>query len=200
MTTGYTHDVADGKLTDFRTFALQCARAFGATIMQRDEALDVPPRPQKVDEYYERSVREAKQELARYNTMSLTTAEQEARLEYERLLATQAEYKAEKDVKRARYEAMLAEVLAWEPPTKDHRELKKFMEEQLRESIRFDCGEWLGPSPTRKKARAWLDEKRELALRRVNSAQESLADERERAEQANAWIAALYDSLATQTT
>ena len=37
---------------------------------------------------------------------------------------------------RERYETMLAEVEAWQPPTPDHEELKRFMADQLRESKR----------------------------------------------------------------
>lgn len=42
MPTGYTADIKDG--ITFRDFALRCARAFGATIMQRDEDISIPPR------------------------------------------------------------------------------------------------------------------------------------------------------------
>ena len=39
MPTGYTSGVATGEIKDFKTYALQCARAFGACIMLRDEPM-----------------------------------------------------------------------------------------------------------------------------------------------------------------
>lgn len=42
MPTGYTHGVQDGTVTEFRDFALICARAFGATILMRDDPMDAP--------------------------------------------------------------------------------------------------------------------------------------------------------------
>jgi hypothetical protein len=40
MPTGYTAGVADGTITEFREYALLCARAFGACIMLRDEPVE----------------------------------------------------------------------------------------------------------------------------------------------------------------
>lgn len=37
MPTGYTASVQEGKVTEFRDFAMECARAFGALVMMRDE-------------------------------------------------------------------------------------------------------------------------------------------------------------------
>lgn len=42
MATGYTHPVAEGTVTDFATFALDCARAFGALITIRDDPPGTP--------------------------------------------------------------------------------------------------------------------------------------------------------------
>jgi len=44
MPTGYTCQVQDGMITEFKEFALLCARNFGACITLRDEPLspDIP--------------------------------------------------------------------------------------------------------------------------------------------------------------
>ena len=40
---------------------------------------------------------------------------------------------------KEKYEAMLAQVKKFRPPSKEHHELKKFMIEQIESSIEFDC-------------------------------------------------------------
>lgn len=40
---------------------------------------------------------------------------------------------------RAKCEAMLASVEAWQVPTPEHESLKTFMREQITQSIAFDC-------------------------------------------------------------
>ena len=41
MPSGYTEGVASGKVTEFKEYALLCARAFGACISLRDEPLSL---------------------------------------------------------------------------------------------------------------------------------------------------------------
>lgn len=48
MPTGYTAAVEDGTITEFDDFAWQCARAFGALIMMRDDPMSAPI-PQKFE-------------------------------------------------------------------------------------------------------------------------------------------------------
>jgi len=52
MASGYVHKMLDDK-QDFRTFAMSCARAFGALITMRDEPADAPiPDEFKPDPYH----------------------------------------------------------------------------------------------------------------------------------------------------
>lgn len=46
MPTGYTADVQSGKVTDFAEYAMNCARAFGALVLMRDDPsdADIPER------------------------------------------------------------------------------------------------------------------------------------------------------------
>jgi hypothetical protein len=194
MPTGYTADVGDGKVTDFRTFALRCARNFGATIMQRDDPMDALPKPREVGDYYPKRVAEAKAEIIRLETMTLAEAEREAAKEYEAAIASDAEYKAKREETRARYEAMLAEVEAWEPPKDEHAGLKKFMTEQLRSSIDFDCADY-STERVQYSPSVWLAKARQKAASDLAYAEKHLAEEIERCEGANQWITALYESL-----
>jgi hypothetical protein len=193
MPTGYTADVADGKVTDFRTFALRCARAFGATIMQRDDPMDEPPRLREPSDYYPKAVAEAEQRLAELNAMTPDEMARAARADYEQRMASHRESEARKIETRNRYHAMLAEVVQWQPPTSEHVEFKNFMVKQLRESIDFDCAEW--PAPLPMAPVEWWTNAVEATTRRLVSARQSLEREREAVDGTNQWITALYDSL-----
>jgi hypothetical protein len=139
MPTGYTAAVKDGKVTDFSEFARQCARAFGAAIHQRDESASASLRLREEDDYHyewvERDKKKLEEALAR-------TDEEWAALQDESiaLRIRQTEESIQKRSEdRARYELMLAKAKNWTPPTEEHEGLKKFMIEQLVDSIKFDC-------------------------------------------------------------
>lgn len=195
MPTGYTAPIEDGTLTDFRTFALRCARAFGATIEQRDEAIDALPRERKIDTYYRTRVEEALENQKRLNAMTLTEAEHAAQVEYDKSVATREEVKREHALRAGRYATMLAEVEMWEPPTPEHEGLKRFMIEQITESL--PRGGY--PKVVKLTAKAWLADRRTRAEEEVERASKAFNDEKERVANANAWIRALYDSLAPVT-
>lgn len=193
MPTGYTADVADGKI-DFRTFALRCARAFGATVMQRDESLDSPPRHRQPSVYYAKRLAEASADVERYRSMTLAEAAEAMAAERAEHEEREAQYRAEKDAKRERYEAMLREAQAWEPPTAGHAELKVFMVKQLSWSIDFDCRPYNNPYP-HTDSEEWLASKRAQSLREVERAETAHREEEERVASSNAWIDSLYGSL-----
>lgn len=196
MPTGYTADVADGIVTDFRTFALTCARAFGATVMQRDDPTNEPPKHREMPAYYGEELAKSEAEQARLAALTLTEAEMEMLTEREESIAYRDEYRAKKAATRSRYESMLAHVEAWEAPTADHGGLKSFMAEQIRQSIDFDCGGAYEPAiPDVRPAAAWLTDKRVQAAAEVARNRKSIAEEQERCDTANAWIDALYESV-----
>jgi hypothetical protein len=194
MPTGYTADVADGKVTDFRTFALRCARQFGATIMQRDNPMDEPPKLREESPYYVESVERDEARVAFLDALTAEEAEREAAKEFDRAMASHRKYEGERTETRNRYNAMLAEVVQWTPPTPEHQGLKDFMLQQLHESIKFDCGPLWG-APERMSGAEWLAAEKERAARSLARSRESLREERERVKGANEWIAALYDAL-----
>jgi hypothetical protein len=198
MPTGYTAGVSDGSISDFRTFALRCARNFGATIMQRDEPMDVPPKHREVSDYYAKSVEEARLRVNELASMTVEDAEIAAQAEYEKSLANDARYDANRQATKARYSVMLSEVQAWEPPTVEHIALKTFMVKQLTESIDFDCTSY--PSKRiRYKADVWLREQKTNAAQRLARAEQNLTEEIDRCKKANDWIDALYASLNSES-
>lgn len=200
MPTGYTAPVADGKVTDFAEFAWQCARAFGALVMLRDDSNATIPDEFKPSPYYAESVRKAQAELERVRALTPAEADAEAQREYDDAVARNAQYAAERAETRKRYECMLAEVEAWVPPSPDHVEMKNFMREQLADSIRHDCSDLgLYADVKRKPGKAWHSDKLAAAERDVAYYTRNLAEELERVAGRNRWLRQLRDSL-NQTT
>lgn len=194
MPTGYTADVGDGKVTDFRTFALICARQFGACVMQRDDPMHDPPKLVEPSDYHLKRLAEAEAELARLQGMSVDQAGREADAEWATSVRRETERRNKNRATESRYRSMLAEVKKWTPPTSEHAELKRFMADQLRQSIDFDCKEY--PSRNRHlTGEEWLAEKRGDAAHDIGYHKAEYKAECDRTAGRNAWIQALYDSL-----
>lgn len=138
MPTGYTAAIEKG--ITFSQFALQCARNFGALIEMRDEPMDAPiPDEFEAHGFYHNSLVAAQKELLKVRAMTESQCVTAAEKEHKSRVAT-ADREIEKMVAlRAKYEAMLAQVEAWTPPSPEHEGLKEFMREQITESIKFDC-------------------------------------------------------------
>lgn len=197
MPTGYTQPLHDGEPITFEQFVLRCSRAMGAATMQRDESLDVEIQLREVSDYSIRAVEKA--------GAALTEAwgrpdEAWAELQDKAIADAEkyrSEYVAKRDGIRERYEAMLEQVRSWTPPTAEHEGLRKFMVEQIEESLRFDVHGY-EPAVT---DRLPVAEYREREIGRLARALErdtqSLQEERDRVRGQNAWVTALRDSLTT---
>jgi hypothetical protein len=198
MPTGYTAAVQDGKTTSFRDFAWTCARAFGALITMRDDPADAPiPEELKPGSYYLESVQRAEIELGRLLTLPLEEADEAAKRAHAEAVKYAEEYRAKKVAERERYEAMIAKVEAWEPPSPDHTGMKKFMLDQLRESLQLDCGGDYSPTVEPLLSGAeWRLQQIARAQESLERSRKSLAEEEERVRSRNKWIRQLRESLA----
>lgn len=204
MPTGYTAAVQDGTITEFSDFAMQCARAFGALVTMRDDAPDAAiPEEFKPAEYYAKSVAECRARLAAIESMTLAEAE----LLLEEHNRKQGEERrrllAESQTTQERYAVMLEKAERWQPPTPEHSNLKAFMVEQLRESIKFDCRDegfaercypHFDGTP-----KEWRASQLEGAQNGLQRALESEAQEVERVRSRNAWVKSLRESLKSAT-
>lgn len=191
---GYTCGVQDGSVTEFRAFALLCARAFGATIMQRDDPMHEPPKLQEVDAYYVEAVERAREGVRRVTCQT----EEEARAEKATADASElARYEdsvRKIEVEKIRYLAMLEQARAWKPPTEEHEGLKDFMVKQLTESMQFDCG-YIPTRPVPHSFEVWRKEQAVAAHKSLKYAIESLEQQQALVAGRNAWITELYGSL-----
>lgn len=194
MPTAYTADVVNGTMTDFRAFALRCAREFGACIMQRESPMDEPPALRQVDPYYRTAIDTARAEMAAFVALSADEHRQRCANENARARAAWEARNDDKRRVRERIDNMLDRVARWAPPTSEHEGLKSFMVQQLTETRRWD-GEVWGVPPVDRTTVDYISETLDMLRRSVDRAEKALAEEEARCARQNAWIQALYASL-----
>lgn len=196
MTTYYTSDLYEGKDIEFADFVMKCARAFGAFFELRDEPLDSPlPEEFVSSRYHTEQLEKAEAEVLRIKAWDESEADRQAQLAYERAQRDYEETVAEQTARRNRYEAMLAKVRAWTPPTKQHEELKVFMVMQLIKSIDYDCSLEHLTSPERLTGAAFKEEQLKSAHRQVSYHTKHVEDEVRLAVKRTNWVGALRQSL-----
>lgn len=200
MPTGYTADI-ENDIT-FEEFVLGCARAFGACIHQRNDSSKDKPKLRIENEknsYYADLLSQAKKTVAELEAMGANARVAYGKEILEKEKASEQEYFNKKIVLKSKYETMLAKVYGWFPPTPDHENLKKFMIDQINQSINFDCDTKYNMDRLTALSKAAPLDKYNEALRRaysdVERSEVELLKERERNTDANKWIVALYDSL-----
>jgi hypothetical protein len=196
MPTGYTARIAEGQT--FEEFASTCARAFGALVTMRDEPMsaELPDEVPGDRGYAEGRARAAAAALAEFDAR--TDEQHAADMARDRALLDESaeRVRADKRRQRAAYEAMLARVGAWHPPTPEHVGLKTFMHEQIAESIRFDCSEdYVTGAGPEVPLSEWVASQRDRLVREVTRCHEHASEEAKRTAERNAWIKALKESL-----
>ena len=142
MATGYTDCVQSGKVTSFQVYALQCARAFGACTLLRDDPLSSEIPVFESSDTYKKWLEEAQEKLSIVRDMSSQEAQEHVNKLRADLVASWAAEDEERSLIRQRYEAMLEKARKFVAPTPEHESYAKFIVEQLEESIRFDCSDY----------------------------------------------------------
>lgn len=195
MPTGYTADIKDG--ITFEQYAMNCARAFGALISMRDESSDNPiPEQFKPSDYHEEALKTAKAELKKLEAMPLSEAVRIAvkyneSKENQRLKAI-----AERRSLKEKYQAMLDSAVSWQPPTDDHKDLHKFMVDQIEKSIEYDCsGDFYAKPEKQLSGKEWLSQQTERAKENIAYHRKGQAEEIARTDSRNAWLQSLRESL-----
>jgi hypothetical protein len=193
MPTGYTCIIEDKDGTTFREYALRCARAFGACIMQRDDDSNEPPKPRLPDQRYVESLAKAERDLRELESSTPASFYAKWRTEVMEVDRRNAEYRREHAVKAARYAKMRAQVEAWSPPTLEHRGLKEFMLGQIDVSHRADEEPY--QAHVAESEEAYRLEQLELARDRVASLRQRVAEDAESANKSTDWLTRLEASL-----
>lgn len=198
MPTGYTYYVQEGKVEGFRDFALICSRAFGACITLRDEPLstDIPDIGDEPSiEHHKDGHKEAVNELARFTEHSEEKLKELWEKEHKKDISSHKEMLETKAIYRKRYESMLEKVRAWDPPTSEHVNFKKFMEDQLIDSIKFDCDISYNLKPEIRPFEQWKKEKIKDLNRDIEYHKKEIERITELHKQKKNWINSLVASL-----
>lgn len=194
MPTGYTHKIKDGQ--SFKDFVMGCARAFGALVMMRDEPHDAPiPERFEPSDYHKNKIIETERRITELENMSIDDALEAAENEHISELRRWQERESERTDLRNKYNAMMAEVVKWQPPTPEHQGLKDFMIEQIETSRRFDCSGTYDDKPKPLMPSEWKAKEMEKARRDIDYHTKEHAEEVNRTEGRNNWIKALRESL-----
>jgi hypothetical protein len=189
----------DGKVTDLKDFAAECARGFGAFVHLRDSTgptLTYPEKPSE-DSSYATWLRESEAEQARWEALD----EDARRREWEKYRAEKLKSLRESleshAVTRARYLDMLAQVQSVNVP-EELDNFKQFMIDQLNQSIEFDCGKddssslsYHQPMPFDE----WVAWNNEHLPDRIERYRDQLADEQRRYEERVEYINLMRDTF-----
>lgn len=196
MPTGYTYKVKEGKAS-FNEFVLDCAKAIGYLVVMRDEPSDAPiPDEFKPSSYHPEELANARKELRRAKSMTLEQAEREAERKYRSQITEFRKDKKENVQTRKNYESMLERVRNWQPPTRNHIGLRKFMASQLEESIKYDCGrDYYNEPPKKQTGEEYKASLLESAQRNVAYHQAEYRKEVNREKKRTEWVKALRRSL-----
>ncbi len=195
--TGYTYPVIEGKVTELREFVWDCARAFGALVLMRDD-----PKNAIVPEFepstYARDAR-LKDEADLKRILAMTDEERDAEAEKDRVAEADRRLKsnAESAANRQRCRDMLAKVEAWLPPTPGHENLKKFMVEQLETTIDGNADLYTDP-PAVVSGAEWRAQRIENLRRSIGYYAKADAEEVARTAERNVWVKALRESVGEQ--
>lgn len=196
MPTGYTADIKDG--INFKTYAMNCARAFGACVTLRDEPGGGENIPDEFtpSDYHAKAAQNARQELAALLNLTPDQRERRASKAWDAAETSRLMYLEDKRKQREAYEAMLAKVNAWKPPTPEHTGLHEFMRTQIEQSIDFDCGGDYGKTPTpRLTGEQWAAQEEARLNRDIAYHEKEHAAEVARAASRTAWMRALRAAL-----
>ena len=199
MPTGYTAKLCNGEQS-FKDFALQCARAFGATIAMRDDPSDndIPERFEP-STYHKDELDKTEKHLKAIEKMTAKQLDAAAEKEYLKA-KSRAENKLLKEREtQQRLIAMQDSVSNWQPPTGEHQGLKDFMLEQLETTIKFDgdtsYSERELQSLTKLSGEEWKQKELRAARKRIAYHTKEWGLELERTENRNLWVAELRESL-----
>lgn len=193
MPSGYTADISKG--ISFKEYALNCAKAFGANILMRDEPLGTPIKKYEPDDYYIKSLTEKIAEKSRFLKLSREEMIKLWNEEFSNELRDYDERLSEKLELKSKYETMLENAKKFIPPTKDHVNFKNFMIEQLESSIRFDCSTDYMTVPKKESFLIWRTRKIKSFNENINYYMKNYGEEVVRTDSRNDWNEKLFDSL-----
>ncbi len=177
-----------------------CARAFGALIMMRDDPQNAEiPESFEASTYHKDAIEKESTELNELLAMDHSTADAKAKEAHQKHIDYHTKAIAKNNALSAKYKAMLAQVEAYESPSPDHDNFKKFMADQITESIKFDCSsnyhrESLASAKLMSGAE-WILAEKERLEKSIDYHKKQHQEELDRTNNRNEWVKKLRDSL-----
>jgi hypothetical protein len=198
MPTGYTSPIYEGQEMSGEEFILRCARAFGATIMMRDEPLDKPIPEFEPSDYHIKQLNRAKSNMEKYKAMTFDELSKEVEEVYKANVDNYNKTLNDKHELFIRLNNTLREVEAWNPPTEEHKELKSYAIDQLKQTIEYDCSTKYLSEPVKLDPIEWFNEKIERCKKDIEYHTKEWNEEVKRTNNRNKWVKQLRDSLGGQ--
>lgn len=196
MPTGYTDPVRKGEVTDLRPFIELCAHAVMPSMYDRSMHTPLPTSVTNTDRVKELQdeIGAYKLQLHGYRMWSLADAAVHQDSSFHQALTEWRESEEKRIADLARYEAMLAQVRAWEV-TEPIQGLKNFMIEQLESSIKFDCTNTGWGKPVYRTPEEYKRQKIESVKLMISRRERYLEEELERQATNQAWLDEFYKVL-----
>lgn len=138
MPTGYTVGIIDGTTETFQDFAKRCMRAFEATIHMRDESMDKEYEPRIPSDYHIKALKKANKKLKRAKTLTDSEIIKNRKAHITKNKTYYLKRIEETKKAKERLDFFLEKAKAFNPPTKDHEGIAKFMIEQIETTINHD--------------------------------------------------------------
>jgi hypothetical protein len=197
MPSGYTAPVNDGRVTTLEEYILDVSRGMAFAYHLRDSSFNGTIPLQKVDSYYSENYTEALEALNRWNELDYQGMVREWEAYSKDIAESNKRSVEEHDLVKHRYESMLQKVESWDPPA-ILQSTKDYALEQLRQSIDFDCGH--GPyTQSAYPFKEWVEWHEQGLLDEVEYSLKSWRKAKERVDECNEYIKALYESLGLET-
>lgn len=194
MPTGYTSKLYEDEPQTLREFILDCSRA---VLPFMKESSGPPPEQVEERSYHADKLREAHERLDAARALTMGDAEAAANAEYHQETTRRNAARRENEALRSRYESMLNDVRQWNAPELAEG-LKRFMIEQLVESIKYDCDGGRVPTAELLSPSAYRDKLIKKALWDVDYHSKQLGEEIERARKTNEWLDAFFAALPSE--
>lgn len=193
MPSGYTCQIEEGQ--SFQNYLLTCARAFGVCAHQRDYAHNVRPEKIVIDIHHQEALKKANQELARFKKLTTKQIKNKIARQYKKDVPYRKYTIENKNSLKAKYETMLKKVDAWKPPSSVFIKLKKFMKEQIVQTIEWDCDLTYVSEVTKLTVTKYRQVHKKILVRSVKYHKTAWAEEQASVKKQNKWIDKLYNSL-----